>query len=212
MTDCPNGEMRDQLPAYVHGRLDAATRAAVEAHIAGCAECATELALLHSARRVINAGTPTVDVRRIVAALPAPPAARRVARVPGIRPARKPVWSTLRIAAALATVAIGGVSIAVVQRLTAPEPTLVPAVATAPVTTPAPVVAPVQPAPVVATPAPVDVPAAGEVSEGAPLTVGGGMSDMSDADVKALLGAMDNLDGVPDAEPQPTVPGLHGSL
>jgi anti-sigma factor RsiW len=208
MTDCPNGEIRDQLPAYVHGRLDAATRAAVEAHIAGCAECATELALLHSARRVMNAGTPVVDVRRIVAALPAPPAVR----VAGIRPARKPVWSTLRIAAALATVAIGGVSIAVVQRLTAPETAAIPVVALVPATTP------VQ-APVVATPVPAPVPVAvptqaegGEVSEGAPLTVGGGISDMSDADVKALLGAIDNLDGVPDAEPQPTVPGLRGSL
>ncbi len=77
MFDCANVEMRELLPELAAGTLDDATRARVERHVASCAECASELETLRLVRSAY-AATPTVDVRRIVAALPkpAPPAER----------------------------------------------------------------------------------------------------------------------------------------
>lgn len=236
MTDCPDGGMRDQLPAYVHGRLDEAARAAVAAHLATCADCAAEVALLQTARRVLDSATPAVDVRRIVAALPAPP----VAAIRKVVTTGK-VWSTWRIAASVATIAIGGLSVAVVQRLAAPpgggSAVVAPSSGGRATTPTAPAASPIAP-PVVANnasggstavspPSPAghgtvlpkprqgaEELAAAEPADQAPLTVGGGTKDMSEAEMQALLGAMDKLDGVPDANPQPALPGLHstGSL
>ena len=46
MNDCPNAEIRDQLPDLLHDRLDASARAAVTAHVASCVDCRDELELL----------------------------------------------------------------------------------------------------------------------------------------------------------------------
>ncbi len=69
MNDCPNADIRDQLPDLLHGHLDAASRARVESHLRACEDCRQELELL----RGIRASAPriAVDVDRIVAALPA---------------------------------------------------------------------------------------------------------------------------------------------
>lgn len=69
MTDCPSGEIRDLLPELVHDALDAARRAEVERHVAGCADCAAEVALLRSMRDALAGRTPAVNVARIVAAV-----------------------------------------------------------------------------------------------------------------------------------------------
>src|SRR5678816_2837464 len=68
MFDCANVEMRELLPELAAGTLDDATRARVERHVGSCAECASELETLRLVRSAY-AVTPTVDVRRIVAAL-----------------------------------------------------------------------------------------------------------------------------------------------
>ena len=70
MTDCPNAEIRDQLPDLLHGHLDATSKARVESHLRDCAACRQELELL----RAVRASLPNVrvDVGRIVSALPAP--------------------------------------------------------------------------------------------------------------------------------------------
>ncbi len=75
MTDCPNADIRDQLPQLLHGRLDAASKARVESHLRECGECRQELELLRGLRA--SAPEVRVDVARIVAALPAPSARRR---------------------------------------------------------------------------------------------------------------------------------------
>jgi anti-sigma factor RsiW len=80
MRDCANGELRDQLPDWVHGRLDAARAAEVEAHVASCADCASEVALLREVQAMTRRTAPAVDVARIVAALPKPPVRRRAER------------------------------------------------------------------------------------------------------------------------------------
>ena len=106
MRDCPNAEMRDQLPAYVHGRLDASARVAVEAHLATCADCAEEVELLRSLRSALGAKLPVVDAQRIVAALPKPGAATRS----GVR------WTASRWRAAAVLLIMAGASSLVVIR------------------------------------------------------------------------------------------------
>jgi anti-sigma factor RsiW len=103
--DCPNGEVRDQLPDFVHDQLNASARAAVAAHVASCAVCAAELTLLRELRGMLRAG-PAVDVARIVAALPArSPAGRGGQR-------GRAAW---RRAAAIAALVIGGGSAAILS-------------------------------------------------------------------------------------------------
>ena len=74
MRDCPNAEMRDQLPEFVSGRLETRARAAIAAHLASCPDCAAEVALLESLSAALVAAhaarAPRVDAARIVAALP----------------------------------------------------------------------------------------------------------------------------------------------
>ena len=71
MFDCANVEMRELLPDLVAGTLDASTRARVDEHVLGCAECASELETLRLVRGAF-AAAPSVDTRRIVGALPKP--------------------------------------------------------------------------------------------------------------------------------------------
>src|SRR5215207_9540172 len=108
MFDCANVEMRELLPELVAGSLDASTRARVEAHLVDCADCATEVETLRLVRASF-ASAPSVDTRRIVAALPTPSPAPAVGKG-GTSPRR---WVDWRLAAALTMVTVGGLSIAI---------------------------------------------------------------------------------------------------
>ena len=123
MTDCPNGDIRDLLPDLLHGRLGAASRAQVEAHLHECEDCRDELELLRSMRSALRRG-PVVNVDRIVAEVPAyrAPIHQRPALSRG-------VWRT---AAAITLLAVGGTSV-VVARSGDRQPTTL-AVAPAPAT------------------------------------------------------------------------------
>jgi anti-sigma factor RsiW len=111
MIDCPNGAIRDQLPDFVHDQLNATAHAAVAAHVASCAACAAEVVLLGELRGVLRHG-PSVDVARIVAALPAPS-----------RESRDRRWRfDWHVAAAIAALVIGGGSAAILSgRFRQPE-------------------------------------------------------------------------------------------
>src|SRR5689334_6370511 len=99
MTDCPNGELRDLLPDYLHDRLDSSARGAVERHLAECTACRDELALLRELRGTLQRA-PRIDVAAVAAAIPA------------YRPApRKHVAGGWRVAAAIAAIAVGGASL-----------------------------------------------------------------------------------------------------
>ena len=100
MNDCPNADIRDLLCNAVHDTLAADDRRRVDEHLASCADCTAELALLYRARAVLNRGAPRVDPARIVAALP-PRRAR--SWVPGV--------ATWRIAATIAVMAVGAASL-----------------------------------------------------------------------------------------------------
>ncbi|MEO8620459.1 MAG: zf-HC2 domain-containing protein [bacterium] len=203
MTDCPNADVRDRLPDLVHGRLDAESRASVEAHVAACADCQAEVALLRDLRMSLRR-TPRVDVAAIVAAVPA-------YRAPSRR-----AWVGWRTAAAI-TLLVGGGSSVVVMRRTSVEPTTIAPtpVLTAPsgksVDVPArrapdvsvqrvPEATPIAPAPVrIADPTAVVAPApSGAARE---LAMGGGsLNDLSDRELASLLKDIEALDAVPSVE------------
>lgn len=94
MRDMSRDAMQDQLPELLHGRLSADDAAELERAVAADPALAAELAMLRAVR-TSHARTPSVDVARIVASLPAAPstlagpahddlAARRSARRPAI--------------------------------------------------------------------------------------------------------------------------------
>jgi anti-sigma factor RsiW len=98
MIDCPNGDVRDLLPDFLHGRLDASVRAEVEQHLAGCEACRHELSLLRDLRVTMDRG-PRVRVDAIAAAIP-----------PYRAPVRRSSATGWRAAAAITAIAVGGTS------------------------------------------------------------------------------------------------------
>ncbi len=141
MSDCRSIEMQDRLPDFASGTLPAAERSRVAAHLATCAACADDLALLRAVR-ALRPSAPVVDeaaiVRRLVqspvvgmapratdGALPgrmpdaAPVPRLRVvvggATAPSMRAGTRRRLSSWRIAAAIGVLAVGGMS-AVIAR------------------------------------------------------------------------------------------------
>jgi anti-sigma factor RsiW len=203
MIDCPNGDIRDLLPDYLHGRLGAAERARVEAHVATCEPCQDELALLRDLRATMQR-VPSVDTGAIVAAIP---------------PYRAPIrhhWASWRAAAAIATIAIGGTSVALLSRQSTSSPTIVvaenparsgtaPASGSASAQTPSGAETPAAGTPKPVTPAPppatITEPPALELAMG-----GGTVSDLSDRELTALLDDIESLDAVPSADVDTALP------
>jgi predicted anti-sigma-YlaC factor YlaD len=208
MNDCADGEMRDLLPGYVHRTLSAAQRTAVAAHLESCEDCRTEVALIISASRAFAVAD--VDVARIVKSLPAPP--RRVVR-------RTFAGQAQRIAAAIAIVALGAFTVVALrgkfQGTTHEVAKTTPPAAAATELASAP---PVQPSPVaVDSPANTLPPAAAAAPRRPSMSFGGGLSDLSDDQLDALMAELDGLDALPSAEPEthltPILPpdGGHGA-
>src|SRR5262245_6555376 len=108
MNDCVNAEMRDRLPELLHDRLPANVRAELVAHVAACADCREELELLRALRSVLGGPAPRVDVASIVSALPRAPSQ--------LRPRSRRTWADWRIAAAITVLAVGGSSVALINR------------------------------------------------------------------------------------------------
>ena len=111
MRDCENGQIRDRLPALVHGTLGAVEGHAVAAHVAQCNDCQAEVTLLHRVRASFDA--PHIDTERIVAILPLPgEVMARTAHVRHVRHVRR--W---RMAAAAAIVVAAVSSLASLRQL-----------------------------------------------------------------------------------------------
>lgn len=167
MSDCLNVEIREQLPEYLSGTLSAHRRAEVEAHLAGCEDCADELELLRLVREAYAETAPAVNVDAIVSALP-----RRASR-PAIRTWRRS--HAFQIAAAVSFIALGGMSLAVARSFFIPE-------------------------------SPRDTTVA--VIE-TPISFAGGLSDLGDEDVEALISALESIEALPVVEP--SEPPLNGT-
>ena len=209
MFDCADVEMRERLPGLAAGTLDDATRARVERHVACCAECASELETLRLVRSAY-AARPTVDVGRIVAALPKP--ARLAERAHGDQGVKR--WIDWRVAAALTMISVGGLSLAVARhRSTEPPPrnsvAALPSVDTQPVQPTKTAGAERSPSGTHDTTRSVDRSGRASATSRpkAQLAFAGGTDVMDDVSIKALLGALDEMDRAPVApseEPDPT--------
>ena len=209
MNDCADGQMRDLLPGYVHRTLSTAERVAVVAHLESCENCRAEVALITSASRAFAVAD--VDVARIVKALPAPP--RRAVR-------RTFAGHAQRIAAAIAIVALGALTV-VALRGKFQGATHEIAKTTAPVAAGTELASapPVQQAAPVAVDSPANTlpPATAAAPRRPSMSFGGGLSDLSDDQLDALMAELDGLDALPSAEPEthltPILPpdGGHGA-
>ncbi len=181
MRDCPDGVMRDLLPVYAAGRLGAEQHAAVEGHLAACAECRAELELI---RAVIRAYAVPVPDAAVIAAHIRP---RR--RVTGSVPFhRQPLWrvaatATLMIAASATYVAVrsgGGGPRAIpdsAARLVAGVDASRPDTGATPVT-------------------------AAPLATGTSVRLGVSLADLTDAQLEALLAAMEGIEGNVLADPE----------
>ncbi len=182
MTDCPNGLMRDLLPEYAHGVLGADDAARVAGHLAGCATCRAELALLGRVKEGLALGVPRVDVAAIVAALPKPqPAVRVMPR----RRLSQHVWQ-YAAAAGLVLVVGGGI----VWR-SAPDADAVRVADSSHVA-------------MAAGAESTQSPVAARSEDG--ISFGGGLSDLSVDDLQALLGQMDSVRTLPSMDPESMTP------
>jgi anti-sigma factor RsiW len=185
MSDCTNIEVRELLPDYLHGRLGGTERERVEAHLAGCAECSGELALLRSVRQAY-AHAPAMDVAAIARALPRP---RRVAARP---PLGRPML--LRIAAVVSFIALGGISLATVRSVLDGGGRVIDTLQVLDRGS--------------------DTGAGSNDSAGsrvAPaISFGGGVSDLATEDLAALLAALESLEAVPSLEPEDLLLGDAG--
>lgn len=114
MRDCPNGEIRDVLPEFVHGRLEAAAAARVQAHLTECDDCAAEVAALRSWQEELSAPVP-VDLAAITAGVLARTTAAKVAA-----PTRGGFGSARWLRAAALVLSVGGGSWLVVQQTLRP--------------------------------------------------------------------------------------------
>ena len=159
MSDCPNVEIREQLPELLSGTLSAHRRAEVEAHLAGCEDCADELELLRLVREAYTEMAPAVNVNAIVSALP-----RRASR-PALRSWRRS--HAFQIAAAVSFIALGGISLAVARSFYTPD---------------------------------IEQPDTIAVIE-TPISFAGGLSDLGDEDVEALISALESIEALPVVEP-----------
>jgi anti-sigma factor RsiW len=194
MTDCPNVEMRDRLPDLLHDRLDVSTRATVVAHVGECADCRAELALLRQMRVSLSSGVIAVDTRVIARTV----VARTISTSPSS--AARIRWTDWRLAAAVAVILVGGGSLLRVYARRAPNAdagtrSVASSVSTPRVTTP---------------PASAAIPAPPRVTDGLEmpksrmeLAATGDVSDLSDSELKTLLGDLDTIEAVPPTEPEP---------
>lgn len=217
MADCSNVEIRELLPERAAAALSAADIARVDAHLAGCELCTSELVLINAARRTLRAA-PAIDVARIsagvVAATAVPSRPQLVTsggRATIARPAPRLRWVGWKAAAAIAIAAAGVGSFAVFQ--STDDATSAPGARTVAIASPKPStvsgsVPDVKPAvPSEASPAQVATLTAATPPE---LGVAGGLNDLSSGDLETLLGDLGGSgSAVTDAsfeEPEPILP------
>jgi hypothetical protein len=206
MNDCPNADIRDQLPDLLHDRLDMSARAAVMAHVDACDDCRAELELLRGVHGMLVSRTPRIDISRVVQALPA--RAARPARVAS----RRRVWSDWRIAAAVTVLAVGGGSFAVLRQGTTPITTDSVRVAPSTANAGTPVAdsnASPRTAAVATASAPVHEPnptarnTVASTDEQPGLATTSRLADLNERQLQALLDQIDKLQAVPITEPEP---------
>jgi hypothetical protein len=198
MRDCPNADIRDQLPDLLHERLDEGTRVVVLAHIAECGDCTEELSLLRALREATLLA-PHVDIARIAAAIP--PAQRpRLATIPARTWRNWGAGATLALAAGLGAVMVardGGTSSTMeVGGISAPN---------APAAERSDSLAAIIRGAAGSTSAE-DLPDGSGAPVSRELAVALDLSDVSDGELVALLEEIEGLDALPSGDPEEPLP------
>jgi anti-sigma factor RsiW len=208
MSECKNLEVRDLLPALARGELTNSERAVVEEHLAACAACRAELELVRDvASRLRN--TPAIDTARITQAVLRAARERRerpisLDHVRRRRTAARRVW--LVAASLMAVAAAGALAVFATRDQVRPDPVPEMARNNVPVVSPAPPEERTQP------PRSDEPQAEPRSTAGTELVMGGGVSDLADADLESLLGVLDGLDVEIDVEPAVLLPLLEGDV
>jgi anti-sigma-K factor RskA len=171
MRKLDRGELLDRLPDFVHGTLPEDERVALEAALASDPSMARELDVVRRVHAALSAReVPRVDTDRVIAAIrrPAPMTARARAFGGVAR------W---RVAAAIATLAVGGASLAVVKQQLGGTDRGTPYTVFGETT---------------------------QVASAEPLSInfGYGLSDLAAEDLEKVMSELEKFDGLPAAEPQ----------
>ena len=196
MRDCPNAEIRDLLPLMAHGRLTPAERDAVTMHVASCADCRAELALLQAAQRAIDGAAPRVDATAIARAVESAVQVRRA-------PVRRWASAPLRAAAAVVIMALGATGVWVARR----DAIAVAPIARDSVASIGPTVVALDTERAVQTAMAETVPNAAKPIARATVStaLGASFGDLSDEEMAAVIDAVDRATDVgPSADPTPT--------
>jgi hypothetical protein len=185
--------------------LTGATAVVVENHLMTCAECRAELRRVRSAGAVRGA-TPRIDTARIADAVGRLRAIRRDAtasvgearrrRAGSLGASSRRVWLAAASIAVVVTAAVIGTA-----NRSPSGPEAAPAVAQS--------TEPVQPAPGAAASI---RPATSRAAPRVELMMGGGVSDLADADLESLLQALDDVDTELDVEPAVLLPVMEGDV
>jgi anti-sigma factor RsiW len=194
MTDIKHEAIRDLLPDLLHGRLSASEKSAIESHLAGCADCRSELEVLQMVQAAPSF-EPRINAAKVASVIP--PYSMRAYQAPAATRVPSRIFLTL----AAAVVIVG--SVVLVRGREGAPVTSAPAVSVA-VT--APVQKVVRTAPAVATVEPVSKErTTSRISAQKPreLQLATGLDGLSDGGVKQLLRELDSFDGLPSAEPDP---------
>ncbi len=193
MTEMTHDEIRELLPDLLHGGLSADVRAAVEIHLASCAECAEELAVLRMVKDAPSFA-PAIDAVKIASQI-----APYGAVVQG-EPVRVREWrlvATLAAAVILVSIVIWRGAPAVARNDQQVAVAHTPASSSntvAPARNPGPAVLPAA------------APSASQKVEVRPvheLQLAEGLDGISDGGVAQLLKEMNNLEALPSADPEP---------
>ena len=208
MSECTNSEVRDLLPLLASGG-HVPSSADVEAHVAACESCRDELELLRTARRALLRA-PTMDAARIARAVPAYARTEQAdaAVIPiDSRRRKAPAW---RIAAAALIVVASGTALAV--RQAGDERSIVAAIDSPASAVPTAAGAAGQPsasaAAGIAAPGGVAPTTRTTADTSTEMTFGGGLADLSEEELVALLAALDDEDVLTPEEPDEVVPSL----
>lgn len=206
MSDCINVEMRDLLPDLARGALTGPSRVALDAHLATCAACRAELEVVRKAHAALSAAPP-VDSARIAAAVTRATALRREATTSVAQARRRRAWGSGAPArrAWLAAASVAAIAAAALLASNLRRDPALPG--------DAPVVvqgeAPAAPTPVGSEPT---RPVTPRPISDAELVMGGGVSDLADADLESLLDVLQQVDTALDVEPAVLSPVLEGDV
>jgi hypothetical protein len=171
MIDCPNLGVRDRLADLANDTLAPAERELVLVHLAECAACTAEIEILRTTRLILLTTTPRVNVQGIALALPRYSSLRsEQADVAAPRPVGRGAWSNSWRIAAAVTFLAAGFGSYELLNNDS-SPALRDTIAA--------VVAP-------------------DSTVGLALT--GALADMSDAELKDLVGDIETIEALPSTE------------